>query len=72
MAVKKKATKTTLTPKGKWPIMNFRAKPETKARLRVASRRLGMSQSELMRRFVAALPAATTKLPKSVSVNLAA
>jgi transcriptional regulator GlxA family with amidase domain len=52
--------------------MNFRAKPETKTRLRTASRRLGMSQSELMRRFVEALPAATTKLPKHVRVNLAA
>jgi len=72
MVVKKKTTKASATPKGKWPIMNFRAKPETKTRLRTASRRLGMSQSELMRRFVEALPAATTKLPKHVRVNLAA
>lgn len=69
MAVKKKAK---LTPKGKYPIMNFRASPATKVRLRSAAKRLGLTQAELMRRFVAALPVRNSKSTKSVSVSVEA
>lgn len=70
MAAKKKLTGVKRTLKGKHPIMNFRATPETKARLRAAALRIGVSQGELMRRFVSALPAKNAKLTKRVSVDI--
>lgn len=40
----------------KFPILNFRAPKGTKKIIRDYSRRIGVSQGELVRRFVAALP----------------
>ena len=56
-------------PSGKMPIINFRAKPATKIRLRVAASRLGLSQGELIRRFVATLPGSKGPVPKHVTVK---
>jgi hypothetical protein len=56
----------------KLPILNFRASPQTKARLRASAARIGVSQGELVRRFIAALPGSKGKIERHVKVRIAA